>query len=108
MFGKKIALSFLAVDWKYKELALKIIYKQTDKFLDVAAKNEENTHGVEDFIKASTAAVSLTSREKVIKVFSVSLQLLNLMISSQKVEKSGSTPILKNLIVEKNIVLKLL
>jgi len=73
VFGKKIAICFLAVDWKYKELALKIIYKQTDKFLDPASKNEENTHSVEDFIKASTAAVSLTSREKVIKVFSVSL-----------------------------------
>jgi len=27
VFGKKIAICFLAVDWKYKELALKIIYK---------------------------------------------------------------------------------
>ena len=52
--------------------------------------------------------MSLTSREKVIKVFSVSLQLLNLMISSQKVEKSGQTDVLRNSIVEKNIVPKLL
>ena len=59
-------------------------------------------------MKASAAAVSLTSREKVIKVFSVSLQLLNLMISSQKIEKSGQTDVLRNTIVEKNIVLKLL
>lgn len=82
VFGRKIALSFLALDWKYKELALKIIYKQTDKYLDVQARHEENTHSIEDIVKASAAAVSLTSREKVIKVFSVSLQLLNLMISS--------------------------
>ena len=27
VFGRKIALSFLALDWRYKELALKIIYK---------------------------------------------------------------------------------
>lgn len=108
VFGRKIALSFLALDWKYKELALKIIYKQTDKNLDVQARNEESTHSIEDLVKASAAAVSLTSREKVIKVFSVSLQLLNLMISSQKVEKSGQTDVLRNAIVEKNIVLKLL
>jgi hypothetical protein len=108
VFGRKIALSFLALDWKYKELALKIIYKQTDKYLDVQARHEENTHSIEDIVKASAAAVSLTSREKVIKVFSVSLQLLNLMISSQKVERSGQTDVLRNTIVEKNIVLKLL
>ena len=34
VYGRKIALSFLAQDWKYKELALKIVYKQTDKYLD--------------------------------------------------------------------------
>ena len=31
-------------------------------------------------------AVSLTCREKVIKVFNVSLQLFNLMVSSSKVD----------------------
>ena len=38
----------------------------------------------------------------------ISLQLLNLLISSSKLEKSGSTDVLKNKIVEKNIILKLL
>ena len=52
--------------------------------------------------------MSLTCREKVIKVFSISLQLLNLLISSTKIEKSGVADVLKNSIVEKNIVLKLL
>lgn len=33
VFGRKIALGLLAVNWKFKELALKIIYKQTEKFL---------------------------------------------------------------------------
>jgi len=52
--------------------------------------------------------VSLTCKEKVIKVFSISLQLLNLLISSTKIEKSNVSDVLKNSIVEKNIVLKLL
>lgn len=47
-------------------------------------------------------------KEKVIKVFSIALQLLNLLVSSTKLEKSGSTEVLKNKIVEKNVVLKLL
>ena len=54
------------------------------------------------------SAISLTSREKVIKVFSISLQLLSLLISSTKIEKTGTTDILKNAIVERNVVLKLL
>jgi hypothetical protein len=41
-------------------------------------------------------------------VFSISLQVLNLLISSTKLEKSGSTDVLKNKIVETNVVLKLL
>jgi len=33
VFGRKIALGLIAVNWKYKEVALKLIYKQTEKFL---------------------------------------------------------------------------
>jgi hypothetical protein len=53
-------------------------------------------------------AVGLTCKEKVIKVFTISLQLLNLLVSSTKIEKSGATQALKNTIVEKNVVFKLL
>ena len=52
--------------------------------------------------------VSQTCREKVIKVFSISLQLLNMLISSQSIEKAGAMEQIKNSIIEKNIVLKLL
>ena len=38
----------------------------------------------------------------------MSLQLLNLLISSQRLEKNGLMEVLKNQIVVKNIVLKLL
>ena len=59
-------------------------------------------------MSACISAVSLTCKEKVIKVFTVSLQLMNLLVSSQKIEKEGAAEVLKNTIVEKNVVLKLL
>jgi hypothetical protein len=59
-------------------------------------------------VTACITAIGLFAREKVIKVFSIALQLLNLLISSGKLEKSQSSHLLKNKIVEKNIVLKLL
>jgi hypothetical protein len=27
VFGKKVALALIAVDWKYKEIAMKLVYK---------------------------------------------------------------------------------
>ena len=33
IFGRKIALGLMAVNWKFKELALKVIFKQSEKFL---------------------------------------------------------------------------
>ena len=41
VFSKKIALALLAVDWKYKEIALKIIYKQAEKQLDMQMKADQ-------------------------------------------------------------------
>ena len=108
VFNKKVALALVAIDWKYKEIALKIIYKQAEKLLDMQLKAADQQLTTEDITRACTAAVSLTCREKVIKVFSVALQLLNLLISSTKIEKSGVADVLKNSIVEKNVVLKLL
>mgnify|MGYP003316051896 CR=1 FL=1 len=63
---------------------------------------------LQELTSACISAVSLTCKEKVIKVFTVSLQLMNLVVSSQKVEKEGASEVLKNTIVEKNVVLKLL
>lgn len=34
--------------------------------------------------------------------------MLNLLVSSKKIERTGTTDVLKNMIVEKNVVLKLL
>lgn len=35
VFGKKVALAMNAIDWKFKEIGLKVIYKFTEKYLDV-------------------------------------------------------------------------
>ena len=40
-------------------------------------------------VMACMAAVSSTCREKVMKVFNLSMQMLNLMISSSKIEASS-------------------
>lgn len=62
-----------------------------------------------DFVKACTVAIDLTCKEKVIKVFTLSLQLLNLMITSAKIEEhSGAIECFKNVAMQRNIVLKLL
>lgn len=97
-----------ALDWKYKEIALKVIYKHTEKYLDVQNTSMQNECSIEELIDASTIAVGLTSRDKVIKVFMLSLQLLNLLISSQKIEKQGKTSVFKNKVIEHNLVLKYL
>lgn len=82
VFGSKIARALIAVDWKYKEHALKVIYKNAEKFLDMANKKSQAAGSLQEMARACVSAVSLTCKEKVIKVFSISLQLLNHVISS--------------------------
>jgi hypothetical protein len=35
VFGKKVALAMNAIDWRFKEIGMKVIYKFTEKYLDV-------------------------------------------------------------------------
>lgn len=35
VFGRKVALAMNAIDWKFKEIGLKIIYKFSEKYIDV-------------------------------------------------------------------------
>jgi hypothetical protein len=51
-------------------MAMKIIYKQTEKYI---AKDNDPSDEFSEYIKASTLAVDATSKEKVIKVFNISL-----------------------------------
>ena len=69
MFGRKVAIGLIAADWKIKEMAIKHVHKKFEKSL---AKPELNMSLVE-LVQAAVATVSVTCREKVMKVFNVSL-----------------------------------
>lgn len=73
IFGRKIALGLMAVNWKYKETALKIIFKQAEKYLAKDTTSDNGGLSLPEFVKACTVAIDLTCREKVIKVLNVSL-----------------------------------
>ena len=40
VFGSKVARALIALDWKHKEHALKLMYKTTEKVLDMANHQE--------------------------------------------------------------------
>ena len=66
VFGKKVSLGLLAIDWKLKECALKVMYKMADKML---TSTDDIEYSINDITCACVTAISLTCREKVIKVF---------------------------------------
>lgn len=104
-FGRKLALGLIAADWKIKEMAIKIMTKRLEKLL---AKADTTTTLVE-VVEACSAAVGQTCREKVIKVFNVSLHMLNLMISSSKIDgDAASIAMFLQMITEEEVVPKLL
>jgi hypothetical protein len=81
VFGRKVALCLVSQNWQYKEQALKYVARTTEKFLtrsEVSAQTMAFT--LTEMIDGSLAAVSLTCRDKVIKVFNISLQLFNMVI----------------------------
>ena len=85
MFGRKIALGLLAINFKYKEIAMKIILKHAEKMLSPTTTTD-GQFNICEFVRACAVAVDMTCKEKVIKVFNLCLQLLTLLITSAKVE----------------------
>jgi hypothetical protein len=72
VFGEKIAMGLIAQSWQIKEICLKIIYKTVEKQL------QKESEGICDddmrsYVQASVAAVELTAKDKVVKVFNISL-----------------------------------
>lgn len=108
VFGRKIALGLMAVNFKFKELAMKVIIRHADKMLSPGNTNDSRFDIVE-FVKACAVAVDLTCKEKVIKVFNLCLQLLTMLITSAKVEQSApAIDMFKRVFTERSITLKLL
>jgi hypothetical protein len=88
VFGRKIAIALLALDWKYKEMAMKVVSKQTEKALNKTENSINQDFG--ELVEAATVAVSVACREKVIKVLNVSLALFNMMVSSSKIDQDAN------------------
>ena len=64
-------------------MAVKFMTKRLEKLL----AKPDSTTALSEVVEACTAAVGQTCREKVIKVFNVSLHLFSLMISSSKIDQ---------------------
>lgn len=87
-FGGKIALCLVSSNWQYKEYAMKQALRSTEKFIqksEITAQNVNKT--LAEIVDGALAAVSLTCRDKIIKVFNLSLQLFNIVIQSTRVER---------------------
>ncbi len=62
-----------------------------------------------NIVTASTIAMDETCKEKVIKVFNLSLLIFNMFVGSQKVEQQQkSIETFTKLVTERNIIFKLL
>ena len=104
-FGRKVALGLIAADWKIKEMAVKFMTKRLEKLL---SKPDSNAT-LAEVVEACTCAVGQTCREKVMKVFNVSIHLFNLIISSSKIDQdAASFAIFLSSVHEEEIVPKLL
>ena len=88
IFGRKITIALIAADWKYKEMAVKYVSKQTEKML---AKTNTSPVDLIGIVEAATCTVAVTCREKVMKVFNSSLSLFNILVSSTKIQQDPQT-----------------
>ena len=70
VFGRKITIALIAADWKYKEMAVKYVSKQTEKMLLKTGASPLDLQGI---VEAATCTVAVTCRERVMKVFNCSL-----------------------------------
>jgi hypothetical protein len=73
-YGMKVALCLVSSNWQNKEQALKFALKATEKYLtrsEITAQSI-NTSLVQ-MVEGALATVSLTCREKIVKVFNLSL-----------------------------------
>ena len=76
VFGRKIALGLMAVNFKFKEMAMKIIFKHSEKHLQASPDGEDtyqSNSNINELVKACTVAVDMTCKEKVVKVFNLCL-----------------------------------
>ena len=81
-------MCLVATNWQYKEHAMKFVFRTIDKYLTrVEITQSSFAFTITEMVDAAMAAVSATSKEKVIKVFNISLQLFNMVVQSSRVQK---------------------
>jgi hypothetical protein len=86
VYGRKVALCFCSSNWQYKEMALKFVMRSTEKYLTRAEVNQQS-FTLNEIVDGAMATVATTCRDKVIKVFNLSLQLFNMVIQSPRIER---------------------
>lgn len=65
---------------------MKYIYRATEKYL-TKSESTQAAFTLSEMVDGSLAAVGVTCREKVIKVFNVTLQLFNMVVQSSRIER---------------------
>lgn len=67
-------MCLIATNWQYKEYAMKFVYRTIDKYLTKVEISQTNfSFTITEMVDAALAAVTATCKEKVIKVFNLSL-----------------------------------
>ena len=73
-FNLPTAVGLIAVQWRFKEQALKYISKNLEEKM-------KDSNELDDTIMGTMQAINLTSSDKVLKVFSACISLFNILIS---------------------------
>jgi len=103
-------MCLVATNWQYKEHAMKFVFRTIEKYLTrVEITSSSFAFTITEMVDAALAAVSATCREKVIKVFNISLQLFNMVVQSSRVEKDFSAMTkVKSCLKKESIIIKFL
>ncbi len=67
-------------------MGMKYIYRAIEKYL-TKSESTQAAFTLSEMVDGSLAAVGVTCREKVIKVFNVTLQLFNMVVQSSRIER---------------------
>ena len=109
VFGRKVALCLVSQNWQYKELALKFVFRTSEKFLTRAEVGGAMPFTLCEMVDGTLMAIGLTCRDKVIKVFNLSLQLFNMVLQSSRVERDvAAVNKVRSVLKKENLVTKFL
>lgn len=79
VYGAKTALCIVSQNWQHKEQALQLIHRVTERYFCGQSCDGYDKCTIREVVQAALTAVALTCRDKVIKVFNMSLSLFVLV-----------------------------